>query len=326
MARMGASQRGAIVGGAWLVGLGAVFLVQQGLDLSWGEAWPLFIILAGVGIGIGAVAGLAGRRVSARMVAWALLWPVLITIVGVLLFVDLAGLADVDAFGLLARWWPLALIVVGAFVLLGALLPRSRGVDQRLSIPVAGASGGEVNLKFGAGRLDVVRGTPGMLVDGTFEGGVRRRDLGPGRVELEGDAAAVWSWPSDGLHWTVGLAPDLPITLRLEGGASRSVLDLADLDVRSLTVKTGASDTRIRLPREVGHCEVRVEAGAAQVSIEVPPGVAARIRSQMGLGSTNVDEARFPRSAEGWASPDYAAASRQVDIRASGGVGTVKVA
>ena len=319
------SQRGAIIGGTWLVGLGAVFLVQQALDVPWGRAWPLFVVLVGVGSGVGALVGLAGRRRSAWTLAWALLWPAIITTIGVLLFVDLAGLAEIDAVELLARWWPLGLVLIGGLVLLGAVMPRARGVDERLSIAAAGVTSGEVVLKFGAGRLDVGRGTPGVLVDGTFEGGVLRRDLGPGRVELEADVVGVWPLTDRGLQWRVGLAPDLPISLRLEGGASKSVLELGDLAITSLVVKTGASDTSIALPRDVEHCDVSVEAGAAQVSIVVPQGVAARIRGQMGLGTLHVDEARFPRTGDGWASPDWASAPRRAEIRAQGGVGAVRI-
>ena len=325
MPGVSSSQRGAIVGGIWLVGLGGVFLVQQALDLPWTRAWPLFLVLVGVGSGVGALVGLAGRRRSAWTLAWALLWPAMITTVGILLLLDFAGLADIDAVGLLARWWPIGLILIGLLVLLGAVLPRARGVDERLSISAGGVASGEVVLKFGAGRLDVGRGSPGVLVDGTFEGGVRRRDLGPGRVELEADVVGVWPLTDRGLQWRVGLAPDIPISLRLEGGASRSVLELGDLAVTSLVVKTGASDTRIALPRDVEHCDISVEAGAAQVSIDVPQGVAARIRGQMGLGSLQVDEARFPRSGDGWASPDWSAAPRRAEIRAQGGVGSVRI-
>jgi hypothetical protein len=319
------TQKGAIIGGTWLIGLGLVFLVQQAMDLAWGEAWPLFVVLAGVGTGVSSLVGLSGRRIGPWMIVWALLVPLITTAVGVLLFLDLAGLAGIDAFGFLSRWWPLLLIAIGVLVLVGAVLPRQRGVEDRISLPTAGLSAGEVVLKFGAGELEVGRGSPGTLVDGTFEGGVIRRDVGPGRVELETDVAQIWPWFGDRIHWRVGLAPDLPITLRLEGGASKSVLDLADTLVTSLTVKTGASSTRIVLPRAVEHCAVRIEAGAAQVSVEVPAGVAARIRSQMGLGSSVIDEARFPKTGDGWASPDYDSAANRAEISIQGGVGSVRV-
>ena len=322
---MSGSQRGAIVGGIWLIALGGVFLVQQALDLSWGEAWPLFIVMAGVGIGASSVLTLSGRRANGWTIAWLLIWPAIIIVIGLLLFVDLAGLADIDAFELLATWWPLILIGLGLIVLAGALWPRRDTVVDTLAIPLAGAATGEVTLKFSAGELEVIAGTPGTLVDGTFEGGVVPHHLGPGRVELETDIAAVWPWYGQRVHWRVGLAPDTPISLRLEGGASRSTLELGRLNVPTLVVKTGASDTRIALPASVDHCDARIDAGAAQVRVTVPAGVAARIRAQMGLGSTSVDEARFPRAAGGWASPDYDTAARRADITIQGGVGSVRV-
>lgn len=321
---MNASQRGMVVGGIWLIGLGGVFLVQQAMDLAWSEAWPLFLVLAGVGTGASTLLAMAGRRIGAWAVIWALFVPAILVGIGLLLFADLAGLADVDAFGFLARWWPLILIVAGVVILIGAVLPRQRGVSEKLSIPVGAATSGEVVLKFSAGELLVGRGTPGTLVEGDFEGGVMRRDLGPGRVELEADYVQIFPL-GDGLHWRVGLSPDLPLSLRLEGGASKSVLELADTRVTSLSVKTGASSTRIVLPAAVERCEVRIEAGAAQVTVEVPAGVAARIRSQMGLGSSSIDEGRFPRTADGWASPDFDAAERRAEIGVSGGVGSVRV-
>ncbi len=321
---MTGTQRGSLIAGTWLVAIGSVFLVQQALDLSWARAWPLFMIMAGVGSGVSALIGLAGRRTGPLAVAWALVWPILLAAVGTLLFLDLAGLVEIDTFGLLARWWPVILIVIGLLVLAGAVWPRGRGVEDHISVPVAGAASGEVVLKFGAGQLDVGPGTSGVLAGGTFEGGVLRRDRGPGRVELEADISQIFPFGNQ-LHWTVGLAPDLPLTLRLEGGASKSVLDLAELNVTSLVVRTGASDTRIVLPRDVPRCDVRIDAGAAQVVVEIPAGVSARIRSQVGLGSTTVDAARFPRTAHGWESTDFATSERRAEVRVTGGLGSVRI-
>lgn len=322
---MSAAGRAGVVLGVWLVALGSVFLVRQALDLAWVRAWPLFLIAAGVGTGAGALAGLVGRRMTVMGIVWAVVWPLVLIGIGLLLFVDFAGIVDIDAVGLLGRWWPLLLIAIGLLVLISALVPRGRGVEDRVSVPVDGVPSGEVVLKFGAGRLDVGVGTPGVLVEGTFEGGVIRRDRGPGRVELEADITAVFPGFGTGFTWNVGLAPDIPIDLRLEGGASRSTLDLGGLQVRTLIVKTGASETSITLPRGVDACDVRIEAGAAQVTIDVPDGVAAQVRSQMGLGSTDVDTARFPRTADGWESPDFATSARRAEIRIQGGVGTVRV-
>jgi hypothetical protein len=95
--------------------------------------------------------------------------------------------------------------------------------------------------------------------------------------------------------------------------------------VRSLDLSTGAADTRVRLPRAAGATSVKASSGAASLVLEVPTGVAARIRMQMALGSGQVDESRFPRTATGYESPDYATAPNRIDIDIQGGVGSVRV-
>ena len=68
------------------------------------------------------------------------------------------------------------------------------------------------------------------------------------------------------------------------------------------------------------------EAGAASLRFLVPAGVAARIRSSMGLGSTDIDGLRFPKDASGvWVSPDWATAEHRVEFDLRGGVGSVSV-
>jgi hypothetical protein len=63
----------------------------------------------------------------------------------------------------------------------------------------------------------------------------------------------------------------------------------------------------------------------AALVIEVPTGVGARIRSRIALGSNDVDEDRFPRTADGYASPDYANTANRADIEVRGGMGSVQV-
>jgi hypothetical protein len=54
--------------------------------------------------------------------------------------------------------------------------------------------------------------------------------------------------------------------------------------------------------------------------------VAARIRSNMALGSVAVDEARFPRQAPGlWASAGADTATDRVELELRGGLGSVSV-
>ena len=45
----------------------------------------------------------------------------------------------------------------------------------------------------------------------------------------------------------------------------------------------------------------------------------------MAIGSSQIDETRFPRTLDGHASPDYEGAANRVDITIEGGVGSVRV-
>jgi hypothetical protein len=148
---------------------------------------------------------------------------------------------------------------------------------------------------------------------------------GAGSVHVEPDADLVVPWANPTPSWRMGLPTDVPVALQVDSGANRTTLDLADLKVTRLRINTGASETLVRLPRAAGQTHVRADSGAASITFEVPHGVAARVRGRMALGSTQVDEARFPRAGDGWESPDYATAQNRVEIEIQGGVGAVRV-
>ena len=131
-------------------------------------------------------------------------------------------------------------------------------------------------------------------------------------------------WLEQPSRWTIGLTTEVPLDLRVDTGASKATLDLGGLRLRSLDLQTGASETRVLLPRAAGATTVTAQAGAASLTIEVPAGVAARIRTRMALGA-QIDQVRFPVSGDGYESPDYATATNRVDIDVQGGVGSFRV-
>lgn len=317
---MNSPRHGLAVGGTWLIGLGVVFLVQQGMGWSWAEAWPLFLILAGVASAISALAG--GLRGLSTL--WLVTWPVAWVVVGALLLASTTGGLGVQPGTLIAEWWPWGLLVLGVWFLIGAFVGGGRQMEE-LVVPLNGAEQAQVQIKFGAGELATHMAAPGNLVDGTFSGGVKHRMSGPGRIELVQDLDGGLPWFDRDSRWDVGLPADVPLQPRLETGACRESIDLGDLRVTRLELHTGASETRIRLPRAAGSTSVKAEAGAAALTIEVPAGVAARIHSRMALGSSQIDPARFPRFGDDYQSPDYGTAANRVDIDVQGGIGQLKV-
>jgi len=313
------SRGGTITAATWLIGIGAVFLIRDAAGWTWSEAWPLFLILAGVATGVSRIVWWPLRSAT----PWTLTSPLVLLALGIVFLLATTNTLGIGLGELVGRWWPVALIVLGAWFLLGAFWPRGAATEE-LSIPLGGAPDASVRIRFGAGELTVARSRPGTLVDGHFEGGVAHSLGGPGNVSVEPDSSRGWGWVDRPLAWTVGVTGEVPLDLRLETGAARGEIDLSDVQLRSLRLQTGASHTTIRLPAGAGATRVSAEAGAAEVVLVVPAGVAASIRSRMALGSTSVDP-RFPRTGDRYESPDYASAANRVEIDLQGGVGSFRI-
>lgn len=177
---MNTTRRGALVGGTWLIGVGVVFLVRQAMDLDWGEAWPLFVILVGVAT---FTTTILDRRPGVTGL-WDFTWPIAWTVVGVLLFLSTTGRLGTGPGELIAQGWPWLLVALGTWFIIGALVPGRRP-EERLAIPLDGVPDATVRVRFGAGTLTSTLAAPGTLVEGEFRGGVVHRRIGPGTVELE---------------------------------------------------------------------------------------------------------------------------------------------
>ncbi len=264
------ARSGPLILASAFIGLGVVFLVQRVADLAWDEAWPLFVILVGA---VGFVSAAVHGRFELGGI-WAFTWPVVWIVVGVLLFLSATGRLGEGPGELIATYWPWALVALGIWFVVGAFVPSGRGLTETLAVPLDGASEGHVWIHFGAGTLATHVAATGQLVDGSFTGGVVDRLRGPGRLDLEQDTRYGLPWLDRTSDWDVGLTDAVPLDLKVNAGASRAELDLSELRIRSLELQTGASETRVRLPRAAGVTTVQAQAGAASLTIEVPAGVA----------------------------------------------------
>jgi hypothetical protein len=196
--------------------------------------------------------------------------------------------------------------------------------SDQIVLPLEDLSEAEIRVGFGGGELTLGPADPGVLVSGSFEGGMIQRTSTPGKLALEpknpGRPLVTWR----PVIWNMAMTTEIPVDFRLDTGANRSTIDLSAMRIRRLELHTGASETRVRLPAN-GRTTARIECGFAAVQLVVPQGVAARIGGSMGLGALTVDEARFPRTVDGWASEGFDAAANRIDIVVAGGFGTVSV-
>jgi hypothetical protein len=257
-----------------------------------------------------------------------LFWGLVLIIFASLLLLHQLGWLTGDIFG---YFWPLAIVLFGIWLLIGAL---SRGKDkaegQTISIPLENARSARIKLDHGAGRLNVRGGASATeVLTGEFGVNVDYKS------RLEADQLMVkvrnspnfWSWyPGQSLDWNICLNGDVPLTLKIDSGASSTTLDLSDLKVVDLDIDTGASSTEVTLPANAGNTHVDIDTGASSLSVHVPIGVAARIQVKSGLAAINVDSTRFPRIDGGlYQSADYATAANRADITIDAGVGSIEV-
>jgi len=260
-------------------------------------------------------------------------WAAILVGLGFLFLANNLGLMSLNVWSL---FWPAFLILLGIWFLFGSTRGTSGLVMESGSIDLEGAARAMVLVKHGAGRLSVSGGAEsGKLVSGVFANGL------DARVKKDGDSLNVvmqpqtppfpevifpWTWMSGrGFEWDFAFTNNIPIDLVFEIGAVDAHLDLSEILVKDLALKTGASSTDLKLPAGAGMTHLKVESGVASVKIQIPQGVAARIETQGGLSSISVDQNRFPKQNGYYISGDYETAENKVDIRIETGVGSVDI-
>lgn len=258
-------------------------------------------------------------------------WGVVLVCVGALLLLDNLGLL---AFLNISAWqliFALFLIGLGGWILWASTQSGISYDTEALSIPLEGAEEAHVRIDFGAGELKV-RGAADAdtLLSGTCTAVEHRvtREGAKARVKLSSPTVLVtpWNWVNTYRRtWTLALSDTIPLSITVHTGASDNKIDLSALRVTRLKIDAGASSTTVTLPARAGFTEVRGSTGAASLDIIVPQGVAARIHTSSALASVSVDRNRFPKTANGYQSPDYDTATNKANISFDIGVGSISI-
>jgi hypothetical protein len=231
-----------------------------------------------------------------------------------------------DIFG---YFWPLLIIAFGIWLIVGFFARHQPVEGEQASIPLEGATSAYVKLDHGVGRLTLRSGAGSdELLNGKFGNGLSYKSrVEAGRLEVKlrtSHQAWAW-WPGESLDWDIHLNRDIPLGLKIDSGASASILDLSDLRVTDLDIDTGASSTELTLPANAVNTHVDIDTGASSLKVSIPSGVAASIRVKSGIASVNVNP-RFPRLDGGlYQSTDYGTAANRVDMTIDAGVGSIEV-
>jgi len=241
---------------------------------------------------------------------------------GVLFLLQRLGLlSDVGDF-----IWPLFLVLFGIWMILGVYW---KGENESISIDLQNANNVQYRFSHGAGQIEIKGGAPtGKALVGSMSAGMKtynRMDGDKLNVKVEAAASFVpFIGTADGVY-RFQLTQDVPVSIKLEMGASQLDMDLRDVTAERIKLTTGASNSNITLPSRSASL-LDLETGAASININVPEGVAARIRIKEGLTALNVDTNRFPRLDNRYfQSPDFESASIRTEINVEAGLGAINI-
>ncbi|MBI3163228.1 MAG: hypothetical protein IPG44_10365 [Anaerolineales bacterium] len=255
-----------------------------------------------------------------------LFWGAALLLVGGLMLAGEMGVRLPNGNSLMSLFWPLLLIGLGGWVIASVFF-RGTHETESARIDTQGAHEALVRIDHGAGEFRLHSGSSGNdLLNGTFAGGLESNVSRNGdRLEVRlRPANDFFPLPPFGFHnqrdWDVSFNPSIPSRLDMNMGANKSVIDLSDLTITDIKLKSGASETTMTLPAR-GRLTADFEIGAASLTIIVPEGVAVRASAAMGAGDFSMDRTRFPSKE----SPDFASAVNAVDIHVRGGAASVRV-
>lgn len=252
-------------------------------------------------------------------------WGSALILVGVLLFLQTQGIIG----NVFPYFWPLALILVGGWIILGVYWKPAKGSNETFSVPLGAAHSVKYHFAHGAGQLDIAGGAPaGQALIGTAAVGMNRTSQIDGdRLDVRVDAGPSFIpfiGPGEGV-WRFQLAENVPALLTVESGASLMNIDLSNLLITRFALKTGASSTNVTMPAH-GASLLDVESGAASLSIRIPETTAARIRVKNSVIAVDVDTHRFPRLDSGiYQSANFDTVADRSEINIESGLGSVSV-
>lgn len=232
----------------------------------------------------------------------------------------------------------IGLVMVGAIVYVAtnpeALSLGAASTTETITQPLGSIRSATISISPGLGelKLTALGSDSDNLIDAAIRhpGNIRidknYQEAG-GQAQLKLEQRGTYVFMGNSLaHWEVGLVPQVPLTLNIDAGVGSADVDLNALNVTALRINAGVGTVQVTLPSHAGTVTARVDGGVGSLSILVPQGVPARIRTTSGIGGVSVNPARFPRTGNNqYASADYGAAANKIDLDVNTGVGGISI-
>ena len=289
--------------------------------------WPVILISAGVLF-------LLDNLNVLDIDLWNLwrLWPLLLILAGIdIIFGRRSALGNILVL-------VFTLVVVGGVIVVLLTSPDTLGPSseagrvETILERVDGVERADLEVNFGAGRLNIdALDDSSSLIQGRLDTGSRRHPVW--EINRSGERATMTlEYPSstmpfritgwnEGDDWDLHLAPKVGYSLDVNMGAGEAELDLSDLNIRDLTLESGAGRSTVTLPRE-GNFSARIAGGIGQLVIIIPPEVAVSVQVDRGIGEVSVS-GRFEKQDGLYRTADWETNENRVELDIDVGVGQV---
>lgn len=166
----------------------------------------------------------------------------------------------------------------------------------------------DANLNFGNISLKKTGDSANPKIDFALRGKTNRINLGDNdndnKINLKLNPTVLWD-------------------MNFEFGAGKADFDLSEYKVKSLSIKTGLTETDVKLGDKVDNLEVKIESGLTDIEFQVPESVGCRIDIDGGLNDKDFDG--FIQKNGHWETPDYDKSTKKITLNFEGGLQSLKV-
>ena len=119
------------------------------------------------------------------------------------------------------------------------------------------------------------------------------------------------------------LNPSILWDMNFEFGAGKANFDLSEYKVKSLSIKTGLTETDVKLGDKVDNLNVKIESGLTDIEFQVPESIGCRIDIDGGLNEKDFDG--FIQKNGHWETPNFDKSIKKITLNFNGGLQSLKV-
>ena len=284
----------------------------------------------------------------------AAIWGIFLLFLGVVFLLQTLNVLSWELWGTLWHFWPVLIIVIGLgfllarfnvwlvsgliLVLLFACLgiaiwqyePSSAPgeITQSYSEPLDGLEQAQVEIDFSLETL-IVGSLPSSslnLVEAAFNMTVDfRRQDSEGKLYLTKEQVSPPFRNEEDNRYQVRLTRNIPLTLDIKSTVSDNELDLSELKVTELRLSIDAGNCKVTMPSSTETVNAYMEVDVANLEVDIPDGVAARIQAKTDLGSFNIDGSRFQKQGDYYISEDFDTAQNHIYLEIDSDLSRVQI-